>query len=83
MTSKSANPLLEQTNTVPESENPNAMEKMTKTMEGFKLDQESSEEDIDAIPQDKRPYMPSRVDKRRMLIVDWHEKDGSYILEFF
>jgi len=40
-------------------------------MQGFKLDEDSSEEDFDAIPAEMRPYRPTRIDKKRKIISTW------------
>ena len=42
------------------------------TMMGFKLDgDDSSDEDIDAIPAYLRAYYPTRIDKKRKKITTW------------
>lgn len=50
---------------------------------GFKLDDDSSEEDIDAIPSELRPYYPTRIDKKRKKIVSWQDNDLSWMRAFF
>jgi len=53
------------------------------TAMGFKLDDDSSEEDIDAIPSELRPYYPTRIDKKRKKIVSWQDNDLSWMRAFF
>ena len=56
---------------------------MTRTMEGFKLDDDSSEEDIDAIPEEMRAYRATRIDKKRKAVVDWREEGLGFCAAFF
>ena len=56
---------------------------MGETMQGFKLDDDSSEEDIDAIPQEMRPYRPTRIDKKRMRVHTWRDDNLHLCTAFF
>ena len=54
------------------------------TMMGFKLDgDESSEEDIDAIPPYMRAYYPTRIDKKRKKITTLQKRNLSWTKAFF
>ena len=53
------------------------------TMQGFKLDEDSDEEDIDAIPAELRGYYPSRIDKKRKKISTWEDKGIGCMKAFF
>ena len=48
---------------------------MLNTIKKWELNDDSSEEDIDSIPAEMRPYMTNRIDKKRKLLSDWR-KDG-------
>ena len=43
------------------------------TIQGFKLDHESSEEDIANIPAHLMPYNRTRIDKKKKLLVTWSD----------
>ena len=38
------------------------------TMQGFKLDEDSSEEDVDALPEEMRAFRPTRIDKKKKMV---------------
>ena len=59
------------------------MSGMGATMQGFKLDDDSSEEDIDAIPQEMRPYRPTRIDKKRKRVHSWRDDKLNLCEAFF
>lgn len=56
---------------------------MAGTMSGFKLEDESSEEDIDAIPDELKAYLPTRIDKKRKHIKSWRGDGMGYMGAFF
>ena len=56
---------------------------MAGTMSGFKLDDDSSEEDVDAIPDEMKAYLPTRIDKKRKHIKSWRADGMGYIGAFF
>ena len=56
---------------------------MSATMQGFKLDEDSSEEDMDAVPAEMRPYKPTRIDKRRKHIKSYREDGLGFWAAFF
>ena len=54
-------------------------------MQGFKLDvdDESSEEDIEAIPVELRPYRHTRIDKKKKRIITWRDQKLGFCTAFF
>lgn len=52
-------------------------------MQGFKLDDDSSEEDIDAVPAEMRAYRPTRIDKKRKRIHSWRDEKLNCCKAFF
>jgi hypothetical protein len=57
---------------------------MGATMQGFKLDEnESSEEDIEAIPAHLRPYRHTRIDKKKKRIRTWQDERLGFCTAFF
>ena len=59
------------------------MSGMGATMQGFKIDDDSSEEDIDAIPSEMRPYRPTRIDKKRKRLNTWRDENLNLCTAFF
>ena len=59
------------------------MSGMGATMQGFKLDDDSSEEDIDAVPAEMRPYRPTRIDKKRKRVHTWRDDKLHLCTAFF
>ena len=53
------------------------------TMQGFKLDEDSSEEDVDAIPAEMKAFRPTRIDKKRKKIVSWRDEKLGFCTAFF
>ena len=64
-------------------DSPSKLAGMGATMQGFKLDSDSSEEDIDAVAPEVRAYNPTRIDKKRMRLRNWREDEGSLLYAFF
>lgn len=56
---------------------------MSGTMQGFKLDDDSSEEDIDEIPAELRAYHPTRIDKKRKHLQSWKDERINPVSAFF
>ena len=56
---------------------------MGATMSGFKLDEDSSEEDIDLISDAMRAYRPTRIDKKKKQIHTWRDEKLSFCTAFF
>ena len=52
-------------------------------MQGFKLDDDSEEEDIDSIPAELRGYYPTRIDKKRKKVSTWQDKGLGCMNAFF
>ena len=52
-------------------------------MQGWKLDDDSSEEDIDAVPAEMRPYRPTRIDKRRKHVTSYRQEGLGFWAAFF
>lgn len=62
---------------------PSKMEGMGATMQGFKLDDDSSEEDMDAVPSEMRAYRPTRIDKKRKRVHTWKDENINSCAAFF
>ena len=56
---------------------------MGATMSGFKLDDDSSEEDWDAIPHYMKAYYPMRIDKKRKKVMTWRDEGLGFWTAFF
>lgn len=56
---------------------------MNATMSGFKLDADSSEEDLEAIPAYLRAYRPTRIDKKRKRVHTWRDDRIGFFPAFF
>lgn len=52
-------------------------------MTKFKLDNESSEEDVANIPAHLLPYRKTRIDKKKKLLVTWSDQGYSFMQAFF
>ena len=81
MSAKSNNRLMEEEKS--DRVSPSKLAGMGATMQGFKLDTESSEEDIDAVPPEIRSYSPTRIDKKRKRLRNWREVERSIVNAFF
>ena len=53
------------------------------TMQGFKLDSDSEEEDIDAIAPELRAYYPTRIDKKRKQLKTFEDNGLGCMNAFF
>lgn len=52
-------------------------------MQGFHLDDNSSEEDVDAIPEAFKNFSQKRIDKKRKMITSWRDTDMGFMEAFF
>jgi len=52
-------------------------------MTKFKLDAESSEEDVANIPSHLLPFRKTRIDKKKKLLVTWSDQGYSFMQAFF
>ena len=55
---------------------------MGASIHGFKINDDSSEEDTEAIPSELRAYMPARIDKKKMRIYSYKDMKLNFVQAF-